>query len=387
MTEVTPDLLRARGIPLPDVLVAGTPCQDFSIAGLRAGTDGERGNLTLKFVEIVHAIVDARPDGKLAVVWENVPGILSDRGNAFGNFLGGLVGGNDPCLPGECPPDGKSNDFWKWHKGGKIELRDEDDEPTGEFEIVEPHHRPKWPGVGMVAGPLGRAAWATLDAQWFGVAQRRRRVFVVVDFGGACDPAAVLFEPKGLCGNPAPSREKGEGVAATLEASTGGVSGKDDPQGRVVSSSHWGESDVHPSLNQSHNTGGIGASNQEVFSQGGAGLVPAQVGFRMAAFGDYSDDETASTLKQRDFKDATDLVAFDCKGTEVQSDTEVHPPLRSMGHMDSHSNAGGHAAVAFKPSHYTRDKDGAPSEVYPPLTADADKGDQDPVLWLWFRLG
>ena len=294
--------------------------------------------------------------------------------------MGGLVGGNDPCLPGECPPDGKSNDFWKWHKGGKIELRDEDDEPTGEFEIVEPHHRPKWPGVGMVAGPLGRAAWATLDAQWFGVAQRRRRVFVVVDFGGACDPAAVLFEPKGLCGNPAPSREKGEGVAATLEASTGGVSGKDDPQGRVVSSSHWGESDVHPSLNQSHNTGGIGASNQEVFSQGGAGLVPAQVGFRMAAFGDYSDDETASTLKQRDFKDATDLVAFDCKGTEVQSDTEVHPPLRSMGHMDSHSNAGGHAAVAFKPSHYTRDKDGAPSEVYPPLTADADKGDQDPVV-------
>lgn len=269
MTEVTPDLLKSRDIPLPDILVAGTPCQDFSIAGLRAGTSGDRGNLTLKFVEIVHAIVDARPDGKLAVVWENVPGILSDKGNAFGNFLGGLVGGDAPIQP-----------------------------PRGE----------SWPGVGMVAGPLGRAAWATLDAQWFGVAQRRRRVFVVVDFGGACDPAKVLFEPKGLCGNPPPSREKGEGVAATLEASTGGVSQKDCPEGRV-----------------------------------------AFGGYRMTAFGEYADDETASTLKERDHKDATDL------------------------------------AVAFKPSHYTRDKDGAPSDIYPPLTADADKGDQDPLVAYGFE--
>lgn len=363
MTEITPQLLRDFGIPLPDLIVAGTPCQDFSIAGLRAGTAGDRGNLTLKFVELVHAIVDARPDGKLRVLWENVPGVLSDKGNAFGNFLGAIVGGDDP--------------------------------------IPQPRSE-SWPGVGMVAGPLGRAAWATLDAQWFGVAQRRRRVFVVVDFGNACDPAKILFEPKGLCGNPPPSREKGQGVA---DAARGGAS-------------HWGGQDVHPSLNQSHNTGGIGSSNQGVFSQGGAGLVPDQSGFRMTAFGEYADDETASTLKERDHKDATDLVAFDAKGTEVQHDLDVHPPLRSMGHKESSPNAGGHAAiaiqeravsenldagpegagfrdddtaytlearqtpqaVAFKPSHYTRDKDGAPSEIYPPLTADADKGDQDPVV-------
>ncbi|WP_420569783.1 DNA cytosine methyltransferase [Thalassovita sp.] len=111
------------------------------------------------------------------------------------------------------------------------------------------------------------------------------------------------------------------------------------------------------------------------------------------------------------------MVAFDCKGTEVQHDT-VAPPLRAMGHAGSHTNGGGHAAVAiqeravsenpdagpdgkgvrdddtaftleartqpqavaFKPSHYTRGKDGAPSQVFPPLTADADKGDQDPVI-------
>jgi len=177
MTEVTPDLARAHGIPLPDVLVAGTPCQAFSVAGLRKGTDDARGNLTLKFVETCHAIVNARHDGRLTVLWENVPGVLSDSGNAFGCFLGGIVGADD-ALPS---PDGGS-----------------------------------WPGVGMVSGPRARAAWRVLDAQYFGVAQRRRRVFVVVDFGGAVDPAAVLFERQSLRGNTAPSRQAGKGPAVDV---------------------------------------------------------------------------------------------------------------------------------------------------------------------------
>lgn len=159
MTEVTPDLLHKRGVPLPEILVAGTPCQAFSIAGLRKGTDDERGNLTLKFVETCHAIVNARSDGKLAVLWENVPGVLSDKGNAFGCFLAGLVGADD----GFRAPKGES-----------------------------------WPKSGMVAGPRSRAAWRVLDAQYFGLAQRRKRVFVVVDFGNCIDPAAVLFERKGI---------------------------------------------------------------------------------------------------------------------------------------------------------------------------------------------
>jgi DNA (cytosine-5)-methyltransferase 1 len=174
MTEVTPDLLRDYGIPLPDVLVAGTPCQAFSVAGLRQGVADARGNLTLKFVETCHAIVDARPDGRLVVLWENVPGVLSDSDNAFGHFLGGLVGAMDALRP---PGDGS------------------------------------WPGEGMVQGPRARAAWAVLDAQHFGVAQRRRRVFVVVDFGGACDPAAVLLEPESLRGNPPARGEARQGSA------------------------------------------------------------------------------------------------------------------------------------------------------------------------------
>lgn len=183
MTEVDPDLLQRRGIPLPDIIVAGAPCQAFSIAGLRKGTADARGNLTLKFVETCHAIVDARPDGRLVVLWENVPGVLSDKGNAFGCFLGGLVGAVD-ALP---PPNDES-----------------------------------WPGEGMVQGPRARAAWAVLDAQHFGVAQRRRRVFVVVDFGNCVDPAAVLLEPESLRGNPPTRGQAGEGIAASVAPSLRG---------------------------------------------------------------------------------------------------------------------------------------------------------------------
>jgi DNA (cytosine-5)-methyltransferase 1 len=185
MTEVTPDLARSRGVPLPEIMIAGTPCQAFSIAGLRGGVDDARGNLTLKFVETCHAIVNARPDGKLAVLWENVPGVLSDKANAFGCFLGGLVGADDAL----SAPDGGS-----------------------------------WPSVGMVSGPRARCAWRVLDAQYFGLAQRRRRVFVVVDFGGVIDPAAVLFERKSLRGDTPPSRKAGQGSARGFECGPSGGS-------------------------------------------------------------------------------------------------------------------------------------------------------------------
>ncbi len=76
-----------------DVLVGGTPCQSFSVAGLRRGLSDERGNLTLKFVELANAVQPS------FVVWENVPGVLSSKDNAFGCFLGGLSGFNGELLP------------------------------------------------------------------------------------------------------------------------------------------------------------------------------------------------------------------------------------------------------------------------------------------------
>lgn len=150
---------RAASIGVPDVIVAGTPCQAFSLAGKRGGLSDDRGNLTLVFTRIIHdlavaAVAAGSP--RPCVLWENVPGVLSQPDNAFGCFLGALVGADDALHP-----------------------------PRGEG----------WPGQGMVSGPRARLAWRVLDAQHFGLAQRRERVFVVVDFGDGPDPAAVLFEP------------------------------------------------------------------------------------------------------------------------------------------------------------------------------------------------
>jgi DNA (cytosine-5)-methyltransferase 1 len=128
----------------PDLIVGGTPCQAFSVAGLRQGLADPRGNLTLVFLGLLEQL---RPRW---VVWENVPGVLSDKTGAFGAFLGGL----------------------------------------GEL------------GYGF--------AYRILDAQHFGVPQRRRRVFVVGYLGDWRRAAAVLFEPESMRGDHPPRREAGQ---------------------------------------------------------------------------------------------------------------------------------------------------------------------------------
>ncbi len=134
-----------------DVLVGGTPCQSFSVAGLRGGLADPRGNLMLTYLAIADRY---RPRW---LVWENVPGVLSSNGGRdFGTFLGGL---------------------------GII-------------------------GYGF--------AYRILDAQYFGVPQRRRRVFVVGCLGDWRRAAAVLFERASLSGHPAPRRESREGIAGAV---------------------------------------------------------------------------------------------------------------------------------------------------------------------------
>lgn len=168
---------RAKSMGPIDLLVAGTPRQAFSRAGLRKSLADARGNLTLRFIEIVHDIKPA------FVVWENVPGVLSTSDNALGCFLGGLVGADSAIEPA----------------GGR------------------------WLGAGVADGPLGAAAWRVLDAQYYGLAQRRRRLFVVFRTGKARrHPAEILFEWESMRRDFAPSRETGEGIAGTFTSNAGG---------------------------------------------------------------------------------------------------------------------------------------------------------------------
>lgn len=186
----------------PDLIVGGTPCQAFSVAGLRQGLEDPRGNLTLVFLGLLERV---RPKW---VVWENVPGVLSDKTGAFGAFLGGL-------------------------------------------------------------GQLGYGfAYRIFDAQYFGVAQRRRRVFVVAHLGDWRRAAAVLFEPESLRGDPPPSREAWQGTAGGVANGAGsGCGRKSGTAGAVIAPDVVGALDTqcggdtmsHQTVAQGHVIGTITA--------------------------------------------------------------------------------------------------------------------------------
>lgn len=243
-----------------DVLVGGTPCQAYSVAGLRQGLADPRGNLTLTFAKLVH---EMQPR---VVLWENVPGVLTSDDNAFGCFLSALCGNDEPAIPESEPTEQECNynaktpttkrKHYRWSKR------------TGRFV-------PKWPATGYVAGPDRICAWRVLDAQFFGVAQRRRRVFLVsVDTRSGLCPGKILFEPESQRRDTPPSRETKSVVANCI--TTGIGNGDRDAQtGHLV---------TH--------------------------------GFRMTAFGEYVEDGTASTSKARDYKDATDLTVQVVHGTQ-----------------------------------------------------------------------
>lgn len=274
-----------------DLLVGGTPCQSFSIAGLRGGLADDRGNLALEFLRLADR---KRPRW---VVWENVPGVLSiDAGRAFGSILGGM----------------------------------------GEL------------GYGF--------AYRVLDAQHFGVPQRRRRVFAVGYLGDWRRAAAVLLERHSLSGHPAPRKDEIQAVAA-LTSSGVGTCGADDNQaqaGHLIAQAFGGNDtrgpiDVATALNSHGGPHGRQDFESETFvlMERGRDGVPNL---------EWRNDGTANAILTPNggrgglgVGAVCTPVAFDCKasGQNGFGVGSIAATLRSMGRKDSHTNGGGHSSVQY----------------------------------------
>lgn len=163
-----------------DIITFGSPCQDLSVAGKRAGLDGERSGLFMEAVRIIQEMRDAtNANYPRFAVWENVPGAFSS--NKGGDFRAVLSALADTEIP--MPQSGG------------------------------------WADAGLVRGNGREIAWRCLDAQYWGVPQRRKRIFLVADFAGQRAPE-ILFEPQGLSGDTTESREPWEEVAGLVGKST-----------------------------------------------------------------------------------------------------------------------------------------------------------------------
>lgn len=241
VTKITEEQIKSLG--KIDIVVFGSPCQDLSVAGKRRGFKDEDGNDTRSglFTTAIRIIRWARVHcGCRFALWENVPGAFSSsKGADFAEVVKLMAGLDDLDTP----------------KNG-------------------------WGTEGAAVGDNGLLEWAVLDAQWFGVAQRRKRVFAIADFGDWTSRQPILLERESLRGDTAPSREAGKSIthatAPCLTSSGRGVSRTGDTRGQ-----------------------------------------DPVVAARMVAFGEYSVDGTASTMKSRDYKDATYLVAYGLPGNWI----------------------------------------------------------------------
>lgn len=291
-----------------DLFVAGTPCQSFSVAGLRKGMADPRGNLALVFLGLVDA---ARPRW---IVWENVPGVLSSGGGRdFGSFLGALA---------------------ELGYGWSYRVLD------AQYVRVESHAR--------------------------AVPQRRRRVFVVGHLGSWQRAAAVLSERQGLCGNTPPRREAGQGVATALTRGLGS-GGADDNRAQ----GNWYVPDISPAMKArdckgpSSDGDGDGLPLVAATLSSGAPIGSNQAGRRR------EDDVNlvAHTLKGEGHDASEDgtgrgvplVTSIQCNGGDIGLDL---PSLR----RGNGAFTGGVPAVAFQ-TRIARNGRGQPKDVTDALTS------------------
>jgi DNA (cytosine-5)-methyltransferase 1 len=248
-----------------DLLVGGSPCQSFSIAGLRKGMDDPRGNLMLTYLAVVNRVAPRW------VVYENVPGLLSSNGGRdFGTLLGGLA---------------------ELGYGFAYRVLD------AQYIRVESHSR--------------------------AVPQRRRRVFVVGYLGDWRRAAAVLFERESLLGHPAPRRQAGKGIAPTLNARTkggGGLGTDSDCNGGLVArslraqsnSSHRADSDNYV---VAHSLRGEGFDASEDGTGRGTPFVPVPFDTtQITSAANRSNPKHGDPCHPLSAEGHPLAIAFDCKG-------------------------------------------------------------------------
>ena len=346
VTDITDEQIAALG-PI-DVVVGGSPCQDLSVAGKRVGLAGERSGLFHHQLRIFHAA--RHLCGARFIVWENVPGAFSTHGGRdFAVVVGAMAGCELPV-----PADG-------------------------------------WGTEGVALGEHGLVEWAVLDAQWFGVAQRRRRVFAVLDVGDWSARPPILLEPDRLRGDSAPSREAGEGsTAGVIKGAAIGRQPHNGPQYgdaiadgscytlttnevHAVAHSLRGDSppsreagkDVAPTIAaRTRGGGGLGTD----FDCDGGLVVGVAHSLRAEGF-DASEDGTGR---------GTPIVPVAFDTTQITSAANYSRP--KAGDPCHPLAAGAHApAIAFMADDY---KDGGYEEcdTARPLTTSADRTRAAPVI-------
>lgn len=209
------DITKINGAEIEpvDIITFGSPCQDLSVAGKRAGLDGERSGLFMEAVRIIKEM-RLKTNGKYPTIaiWENVPGAFSsNKGEDFRVVLEELckLKGSDTAIP--RPPK----------RNGK----------------------PAWNDAGLILGDGFSIAWRVLDAEFWGVPQRRRRIFLVVDFGGQ-HAGQVLFERDGLSRDFAESRETWKGITRSLACRS---------DAKVWDARGNGDGNISPTITGDHN--------------------------------------------------------------------------------------------------------------------------------------
>lgn len=230
VTKITEQQIKDLG--QIDLIVFGSPCQNLSVAGNRKGFEGEQSSLFYAAMEIIKYA--KRHCKTRFALWENVPGAFSsNKGADFTEVVKHMAGLNELNIP----------------KNG-------------------------WGKEGAAVGSHGLLEWSVLDAQWFGLAQRRKRVFAIVDFGDWASRPPILLERESLRGDTPPSREAREGAAT-------------DVRGRLASGSHA----IGAILASCGDKQFLG--DQEAFS----GNYHVVEGYRKGGFGDYVADTNAGTLR------------------------------------------------------------------------------------------